>query len=265
MKKSLLSGLVGVALSCHGATNSLVSSNTVYNMIQLYGASASNATTNNNTLLSGYLLGGNGAKGATNVAVGTGLSLSGGVLTAPGGGLAVGDLSVTNYIPRLLVSDATSQDPYRWMNLTNGLLRFPSWSSDRIVGSLTPGIHFYSITNGVDQFSIDVQQDHAAGGVSEARMIALWDMAIVPGYNKRIQLGASTDNYNQSVDIQYANRMGWSHLLSLAGNTNGNIGSFSLQNRRISTTTNLNDLYLLLQRQHGTPILRRDSLIMDYY
>lgn len=244
MKKSLLSGLVGVALSCHGATNSLVSSNTVYNMIQLYGASASNATTNNNTLLSGYLLGGNGAKGATNVAVGTGLSLSGGVLTAPGGGLAVGDLSVTNYIPRLLVSDATSQDPYRWMNLTNGLLRFPSWSSDRIVGSLTPGIHFYSITNGVDQFSIDVQQDHAAGGVSEARMIALWDMAIVPGYNKRIQLGASTDNYNQSVDIQYANPMGWSHLLSLAGNTNGNIGSFSLQNRRISTTTNLNDLYL---------------------
>lgn len=214
----------------------------------LGGGGGGTATTNNATLLSGFLLGGNGARGATNVAVGTGLSLSGGVLTAPGGGLAVGDLSVSNYIPRVLVSDATPQDPYRWMNLTNGLLRFPSWSSDRIVGSLTPGIHFHSVTNGVDQFSIDVQQNHGAGGLSEARMIALWDMAIVPGYNSRIQLGASTDNYNQNIEVQYANRMGWSHLLNLVGNTNGNIGSFSLQNRRISTSTNLNELHLFARQ-----------------
>lgn len=153
-------------------------------------------------------------------------------------------LKTTNVVNRLLVSDTTPQDPYRWMNLTNGLLRFPSWSSDRIVGSLTPGIHFHAITNGVDQFSIDVQQDHGAGGLSEARMISLWDMAIVPGYNSTMQLGASTDNYNQKINVQYANRMGWSHLFNLRGNTNGNIGAVSLQGRRISTTTNLNELHI---------------------
>ena len=45
MKKLLLSSLVGVALSCHGATNSLVSSNTVYSMIQLYGAGSNYVNT----------------------------------------------------------------------------------------------------------------------------------------------------------------------------------------------------------------------------
>ncbi len=163
---------------------------------------------------------------------------------SPTGGVTVAQLATTNYIPRVLVSDATPQDPYRWMNLTNGLLRFPAWSSDRIVGSLTPGIHFYSVTNGADHFSIDVQHDHAAAGKSEARLIGLWDMAIVPGYNSGIQLGASTDNYNQEVHVQYANRMGWSHLFNLRGNTNGNIGSISLQGRRISTTTNLSELWI---------------------
>ncbi len=161
-----------------------------------------------------------------------------------GGGLAISDLATSNYFTRALISDATPQDPYRWMNLTNGLLRFPAWSSDRIVGSLTPGIHFYSVTNGADHFSIDVQHDHAAAGKSEARMIFLWDGAIVPGYNSGVQLGASTDNYNQEFHIQYANRMGWSHLFNFRGNTNGNIGSISLQGRRISTTTNLSELWI---------------------
>lgn len=160
------------------------------------------------------------------------------------GGVSIAQLATTNLIPRVLVSDATPQDPYRWMNLTNGLLRFPAWSSDRIVGSLTPGIHFYSVTNGADHFSIDVQHDHAAAGKSEARLIGLWDMAIVPGYNSGVQLGASTDNYNQEFHIQYANRMGWSHLFNFRGNTNGNIGSISLQGRRISTTTNLSELWI---------------------
>lgn len=165
-------------------------------------------------------------------------------VSSPTGGVSIAQLATTNLIPRVLVSDATPQDPYRWMNLTNGLLRFPAWSSDRIVGSLTPGIHFYSVTNGADHFSIDVQHDHAAAGKSEARLIGLWDMAIVPGYNSGIQLGASTDNYNQEVHVQYANRMGWSHLFNLRGNTNGNIGSISLQGRRISTSTNLSELWI---------------------
>ena len=158
--------------------------------------------------------------------------------------MSVSDLATTNYIPRVLISDATPQDPYRWINLTNGLARFPAWSSDRIVGSLTPGIHFHSVTNGADHFSIDVQHDHAAAGKSEARMIGLWDMAIVPGYNSGIQLGASTDNYNQEIHVQYANRMGWSHLFNLRGNTNGNIGSITFQGRRISTSTNLSELWI---------------------
>lgn len=163
---------------------------------------------------------------------------------ALGSGVTVAQLAQTNYIPRVLISDTTPQDPYRWINATNGLIRFPAWSSDRITGSLTPGIHFLSVTNGADHFSIDVQHDHAAAGKSEARMIGLWDMAIVPGYNSGIQLGASTDNYNQEVHVQYANRMGWSHLFNLRGNTNGNIGSITFQGRRISTSTNLSELWI---------------------
>lgn len=182
------------------------------------------------------ILGSNILRMMTNVATANGSS--------PTGGVTVAQLATTNYIPRVLISDAAPQDAFRWINLTNGLARFPAWSSDRIVGSLTPGIHFLSVTNGADHFSIDVQHDHAAAGKSEARMIGLWDMAIVPGYNSGIQLGASTDNYNQEIHVQYANRMGWSHLFNLRGNTNGNIGSITFQGRRISTSTNLSELWI---------------------
>lgn len=47
---------------------------------------APTVTTNNAELSAGFLLGGNGGRGATNVGVGSGLSLSGGVLAATGGG-----------------------------------------------------------------------------------------------------------------------------------------------------------------------------------
>lgn len=186
--------------------------------------------------------GGVSAATATNIAAYQAQIATNGL--ALGSGVTVAQLAQTNYIPRVLISDTTPQDPYRWINATNGLIRFPAWSSDRITGSLTPGIHFLSVTNGADHFSIDVQHDHAAAGKSEARMIFLWDGAIVPGYNSGVQLGASTDNYNQEFHIQYANRMGWSHLFNFRGNTNGNIGSISLQGRRISTSTNLSELWI---------------------
>jgi len=272
MKKLIFSGLLSLAICGSGdaATNSLVSSNTVYNMIQQYGAGSngvssiytntvvlgSNITSLNfvagaNTTVTGRVSGAQAIIGISSSGSGISASDVTNIVNAIGGptnGLTtnqvVGLLGTTNLVSRVLVSDSTPQDPYRWMNLTNGTLRFPAWSSDRIVGSLTPGLHFYSVTNGVDHFSIDVQHDHAAAGKSEARMIGLWDMAIVPGYNSGIQLGASTDNYNQEVHVQYANRMGWSHLFNLRGNTNGNIGSITFQGRRISTSTNLSELWI---------------------
>ena len=135
-------------------------------------------------------------------------------------------LKTTNVVNRLLVSDTTPQDRYRWINMTNGQITFSGWNAD--VTGTVPGIYWKGTNGTTVQGQIDVNSDHQAGQVAELRILTDYDMALAWGYNREMQLGISGGQYNQKVKVQYADQVGNSHMFVFRARTNNVNNGFAV-------------------------------------